>query len=118
MSDPNMSDFYDRIRRYEKMRAKGFGHEAAGALGRSYYSQAPRRRRRSLVLPFLFTLFCVLLLKAAIYHTVGPVSYSERIARLEAGQGVDRVGAWLMQADPVTLFLAGQISHGLALVKG
>jgi hypothetical protein len=118
MADPNMTDFYDRIRRYEKMRSKGFGHEAAGALGRSFYSQAPARRRRSVLLPVILTLFCAIVLKAALYHTVGPASYQERVARLEAGQGVDRFGAWLMQADPLTVFVAGQISHAVALVKG
>ena len=34
-----------------------------------------------------------------------------------AGQGVDRLGGWLMQADPVTLFVSDEIKIGLAKLK-
>ena len=37
MADPNLTEFYSRVRRIEKARAKGFGFEAAGTLGRSFY---------------------------------------------------------------------------------
>lgn len=116
MSDPNMADFYDRVRRYEKMRAKGYAHEAAGALGRSFYVR-PARRRRSVLMPVVFALACGLLLKAAIYYNVGADAYQARLAQLQAGQGFDRLGAWLMQADPLTEYLAGQMAMGLAALR-
>jgi hypothetical protein len=32
------------------------------------------------------------------------------VERLQAGEGFDPVGGWLMQADPVTLWAAGKIN--------
>lgn len=110
MADPNLVDFYGRIARLERARAKGYGFEAPGTLGRSYYYQKPRKRR-SLVLPMIFVAFCVFGLKGAIYQSVGAKSYDERVAGLQAGQGFDRLGGWLMQADPVTVLIADQITR-------
>ncbi len=38
MADPNLVDFYSNVARFEKMRAKGYGFDAAGTLGRSYFN--------------------------------------------------------------------------------
>ena len=40
-----------------------------------------------------------------------------RLARLEAGEGFDKLGAWLMQSEPVTEFLAKKIGQGLHVLK-
>lgn len=109
MSDPNLVDFYGRVARIEKSRAKGLGFEAAGTLGRSHYVQ-PVRRRRLWLGPVLFLMVCGFCLKGAIYHTVGAVAYQDRVTRLQAASGFDALGGWLMQADPVTLFVARQIA--------
>jgi hypothetical protein len=37
-----------------------------------------------------------------------------RVDKLLAAQGVDYAGGWLMQADPVTLWISGLIAQGLA----
>lgn len=116
MTDPNMTDFYGRVARIQKARAKGYGFEAPGALGRSYYIR-PASRRRSFVMPVLFLLICGFLLKGIIYHSVGAESYDDRVTVLMAGKGVEPVGGWLMQAEPVTLFVSAQITKGLALLK-
>ena len=109
MSDPNLVDFYGRIARLEKARAKGFAFEAAGTLGRSYYYQKPRKRR-SVIFPLIFVAISVFGLKGTIYHFVGEASYQDRVAALQAGEGFDRLGGWLMQADPVTLLVSDQIT--------
>lgn len=44
--------------------------------------------------------------KAFMFASVGPVSYGDRVDLLAQGTQVERVGAWLMQVDPVTGFLA------------
>lgn len=118
MTDQNMADFYDRVRRYQSMRSKGLGHEATGALGRSFYfGERKAPRRRSLLAPLLFAVSAAFLLKAAIFYTVGPVDYADRLARLQAGEGFDRLGAWLMQVEPVTEFLADKIGQGANALK-
>jgi hypothetical protein len=118
MTDQNMADFYSRVRRYETMRSKGFAHEATGALGRSfYYGTAKPVRRRAIVGPILFAISAALLLKASIFYTVGPQDYTSRVARLEAGQGFDQLGAWLMQPEPVTEYLSHIVGQGVGYLK-
>lgn len=116
MSDPSLVEFYGRVARIERARAKGYGFEAAGTLGRSYYTR-PQTKRRSLLVPMIFLVLCVFLMKGAIYHAVGAQSYNDRVTSLMAVEGIDRIGGWLMQADPVTLFAADKIALGLKTLK-
>ena len=113
MSDPNLSDFYGRVARIQKARSKGYGFEAPGTLGRSSYAP-PRTRRRSILGPVVFLLVCAVLLKGAIYQSVGADSYAERVAGLMAGDGVEWVGGWLMQTEPATIFVSDKITAVLA----
>ncbi len=113
MTDPNITDFYTRVARLQKARAKGHGFEAAGALGRSFYHR-PTSRRRLVLVPVVFLLVCGVLLKGIIHHAVGATVYQDRVATLTAGKGVEPVGGWLMQADPVTLLVSAQITRVLA----
>ncbi len=115
MSDPSIAEFNSRIARIEKARSKGFGFEADGTLGRSFYTKVNRRRlnrlRVPLVRPVLALLICGTLLKAIFLHHLGAQAYDDRVARLLEGQGFDRIGGWLMQADPVTLAVSAKITE-------
>lgn len=113
MSDPNLTDFYGRVARIQKARAKGYGFEAPGTLGRSSYHQ-PGGRRRSIIAPVIFLLICAFLLKGIIYHNIGASSYNERVAALQAGEGIESFGGWLMQAEPATIFVSDKITALLA----
>ena len=116
MADPNMSDFYGRVARIRQARAKGHGFEASGTLGRSHYpKQAPKRR--SIVGPVLFLFVCGFLLKGVMYQQIGAHIYTTRVADLMTGQGVDRVGGWLMQADPITIYVAGMFDLAVQKLK-
>lgn len=108
MSDPNLGDFRSRIAKIEKDRAKGYGFEADGTLGRSHYYR-PTRRRRALVGPLLVVLACAFGLKGVIHYKIGAESYDARVAQLMAGQSVERLGGVLLSADPVTLFIADRL---------
>lgn len=110
MYDPNLVDFYSRVAKYETAQAQGFGHEAPGTLGRSASRGLRKARRRLRVMPFVFVAVAAIGMKAVILHHVGATSYEERVAQLQAGQGFDRLGGWLMQVDPVTAYIADQIS--------
>ena len=114
MADLNMADFYDRVRRFERMRSKGHGFETPDTLGRSFYNQRNVTGRRAWVLPMLVGLMVIFGLKASLYQAVGAQSYEDRVARLQAGSGFDPVGGWLMQADPVTLWTADMMAVALA----
>ncbi|MDB5661012.1 MAG: hypothetical protein JWS10_3627 [Cypionkella sp.] len=113
MADPNLVDFYSNVARFEKKRAQGYGFDAAGTLGRSHFNQI-HRKRRSYLMPIAFMLCAGFGLKAMIYHSVGAKSYDHRVQALQVGEGFDRLGGWLMQADPVTVFVAGKIKAGVA----
>ena len=106
MYDPNLVDFYSRVAQYEKSQAKGYGHEAPGTLGRFSTHGLRKARRRIRVLPVVLVAVMAVGLKAVILTQVGAEAYQDRLARLQAGQGFDRLGGWLMQVDPATAFLA------------
>lgn len=116
MTDSNMVDFYRRVARIQKMRAKGYGFEAEGTLGRSFYHRPPTRHK-SVLGPIFFVLCCVFMLKGLIYHEVGAQTYRERVASLVAGKGIDHMGGLIMQAEPVTVFIAGKLDDLLLWLK-
>ena len=70
----------------------------------------PRFPLRGLIL-LMGTAF---LFKGYILASLGTTAYSERIADLAQGSLVERAGAWIMQADQVTLAVA-QVFQSLGL---
>lgn len=107
MSDPNMDDFYGRVARIERAHAMGLGFEAEGTLGRSATFRS-RVKKRPVLRSALFVLALLFGLKAAILTQLGEASYQERVLSLRQGDALDRVGAFVMQDDPVTVWLAHQ----------
>jgi len=106
--DPNLNDFYSRVSRIEKSHAKGYGFEAAGTIGRKAPSNTGRKIMR-IAKPLVFALAMGIGLKGLIHYYVGAQTYESRVSALAAGQGFDPVGAWLMHADPATLWVSGQL---------
>ena len=41
----------------------------------------------------------------------GAATYDARVEALMAGQSFDKLGGWLMQADPATLWISGFIKE-------
>jgi hypothetical protein len=116
MADQNMVDFYGRVSRIKKARAKGYGFEAAGTLGRSFYTQhAQPRTKFSILKPALIVLIGAFGLKGAIHYQIGGNVYSARVAELKAGEGFDRIGGYLMQADPVTMFVSAKLKQTIGV---
>ena len=110
MPDRNHQDFQGRIGRIERVHNQGGGFESPGTLGMSYYS-AHRRRRRLPRWPLTILVMLVILfmLKAMLHVVIGPSAYDAKVASLRAGSDLDRVGATLLQSDPVTLLIAEKI---------
>lgn len=66
---------------------------------------APRIQLRAVAMFFLgFVLF-----KAFLIADIGRTGYDERVSGLRLGTSVEQAGAWLMQADPVSIWAAQQI---------
>lgn len=110
MSDPNLAAFQARLRRIEAMHAAGTAPAARGAAP----PRARSRRRTPWPLAVLVALLWLALgvtgLKAVILAHLGAERYAARLAALAAGDGLDRLGAVAMQADPVTRALAGRLA--------
>lgn len=117
MSDPNLVDFYKRIDRIERNHTQGLGFEANGTLGRSYYLRPQRKSRSSFLLPAIFIICAALGMKAAIYQHTGATGYQQRVDQLLAGDGLEYVGGWIMQVDPLTVYLSQQIAKGLLMLQ-
>lgn len=47
--------------------------------------------------------------KAIMLSSLGDITYNERVAKLNQGGTLEQAGAWVMQIDPATAFLAGFI---------
>lgn len=110
MGDRNMRDFYGRLHRIDQVHSAGGGFEAEGALGMSYYNARRKpARRRGLLGPVVLVMMTVIAIKAAVLASIGPERYEERIAALRAGAAIEQAGAWVLQADPLTTFLAGRL---------
>jgi len=72
-----------------------------------------RRSARRRNFPFrgvLLTLAVFFVLKGLMLAHFGPTSYGERVEKLARGSAVEQAGAWAMQADPATVWIADQIS--------
>ncbi len=110
MGDPNLRDFYGRISRIQEARAQGYGFEAPGTIGLSQYTKA-QRQRRSIFGPLFVAVVMALALKGTIHYKVGAATYDARVEALMAGQSFDKLGGWLMQADPATLWISGFIKE-------
>lgn len=56
----------------------------------------------------------VFVFKAFVYSSLGGITYSENVAELANGTLFEQAGAWIMQADPATMWLVDQAN---ALLK-
>ena len=67
----------------------------------------PRRRRGGLPVRGLALLVCgFFVFKALMLASIGPVTYNERLAKLDNGTTLEQMGARVLSIDPVTLALA------------
>lgn len=71
----------------------------------------PARARARFPFKFLFILVVGLILfKGFVLASVGPEGYDTRVAALAEGTTVEKAGAWVMQSEPATQFVAKQIA--------
>jgi hypothetical protein len=114
MSDPNIDEFYGRVARIERAHANGQSFVAVGTLGR------PEPRRSSRVWPIarslIFVALLITLFKAALLHQIGEGAYGAKVASLWTGGAIDRLGAALMTADPLTVWVARQLGQAATLI--
>lgn len=113
MTSPLDPDFAGRLQRVERIHRRGGGFEAAGTLGRSQSFGRPVRR--SYLRTALLVAGSFLLIKSLLLLQIGEANYQDRVARLKTGGYVETAGAYVMQMDPVTVWVAEKLRE---IVKG
>jgi hypothetical protein len=113
MADPNHAIFSDRLQRISKSHRRMAGAyvklvERDGIL----VPRAARRPRRGLPLRgLIMTVAVFLLFKGFLLAQLGPITYDSRLAKLADSGTPEQVAAWVMYADPVTVWIADQFSR-------
>ena len=115
MADANLQDFGKRLRRIDRRHRK-MAHGYVTSINHDGLIVA-RPRRRAPRFPWkglMLTAALLLLFKGFLYMSLGGITYDARVERLSQGTVVEQAGAFVMQADPATLWISGQIN---SLVK-
>jgi len=112
MTDANYARFNQRLHDIEsrhQRRSSGFVRlvERNGILAPV---ERVRTRNGLPVRGIVLALLAFLGFKGFLMAHLGAITYVDRVAKLEAGSIVEQMGAWAMRADPVTLWIADQIS--------
>lgn len=106
MSDPRQI-FSDRLQRIEQINRSGGGFEASGTLGQSFYTGVRRRTQRRPMLRLAMLVLTVLVVfKGFLLATQGSADYLLRLQALQGGGFGERLGAFVMGLDPLTLAFA------------
>ena len=111
MVDRNLQNFYGRLGRIDSIHQAGGGFEAEGTLGMSFYNARRRRqtRRVGILGPLAVVAMSVVALKSTVHATIGADLYEKRVVALGEGTAVEKAGAYVLQADPLTLAISGKI---------
>lgn len=112
MTDANYARFNQRLHEIEtrhKRRTSGF----VRLIERDGILTPVERKRVRQGLPvrgIVLAALAFLGFKGFLMAHLGALTYVDRVAQLETGNIVEQMGAWAMRADPVTLWIAEQIS--------
>ena len=103
--------FEDRMRRLGKVHSRMYANGIVRKVGKDgLISAHPRRRMPRFPLKgFAILVGAAFLYKATLLAWLGDTVYQERVATLAGGSVVEQAGAWLMQVDGATSWLAGVI---------
>lgn len=103
-------EFDKRLRRIER-RNRRLSHGAVPYIDSTgLVSYRPRRSGLRLPLRGLFLLALgFIVFKGLVLAHLGPDLYDERVEALRMGTVIERGGAWAMQVDPASAWVAAQI---------
>ncbi|MEY8841766.1 hypothetical protein AB9K41_22285 [Cribrihabitans sp. XS_ASV171] len=100
----NQVDFDRRVRRLAKKHNALAGGYRTQMRPDGLIVMKPRRARPGISLRAVIVFVAgFLLFKGVLLASVGLQTYEDRVTRLAQGTTAERAGAWVMQADPVSL---------------
>ena len=110
MSDVRQN-FYSRIGRMDERRPHGVKNPAYYVTHDGHVVvQQDRPVRRRALRTLLYCVVALLAFKTLVLAFSGTVAYQERIDGLRDGAMVEQAGAFLMQIDPISSFLADKLA--------
>lgn len=108
MSVQTQEDFSQRLHHLGRKHTS-MTHGYTTKVGKDGLLIVKPKRRRSRALPLqavALALFGFFAFKAFMLAAVGPVTYGERLDKLNSGTVIEQGGAWVMGIDPLTKVLA------------
>ncbi len=111
MADANYVNFEGRVKKINRRHRK-LGRGQVRLVERDGIIvpvPARRARRRFPLTGLLFTFATFVTFKGLFLAHLGERAYGERIGALASGDLSERFGAWVMTADPITIWIAAQI---------
>lgn len=111
MSESQFQSFDNRLRKIDRRhRQLARGYVTSVNHDGLIIAEPRRYSRRFPWRGLLMTLIVLMAFKIFLYIQIGPATYDERVARLAQGNVAERVGAYAMTADPVTVWVAAQFT--------
>ncbi|MFP4273656.1 MAG: hypothetical protein ACLFRU_01410 [Paracoccaceae bacterium] len=102
-------DFDKRLRRIDRKRRKLARGQVPYVDRNGLVTYRPRRGFRLPLRGLVMFALGFIGFKAVVLANLGPQIYADRVDQLAAGTVVEKAGAWLMQADPATMWIALQL---------
>lgn len=107
--DRQHREFGSRVKRIDRRHRKLADGYVSSVSTDGLVVAVPRSRRMRVPFAGLALLALGIIgFKGIVHSQLGPTAYEARIDRLAQGSQVEKVGAWVMQADPLTLWVSEQ----------
>lgn len=104
------ADFDRRLRRLgKKHRAMARGYTASMRPDGLIVMQPRRARSRISPRALFIFMMCFFAFKGLLIASIGIAGYEDRVQSLRTGTPVEQVGAWVMQTEPLSMWIAEQI---------
>lgn len=111
MSETQMQEFDERLRRIDRRhRTLSRGFVLSVSRDGLIVARPETSRFRFPWRVILFVLIAVMGFKVLLHAYIGPEAYAERLARLSNGTAAERMSAYALHADPVTVWIANAVS--------
>lgn len=113
MAEANRAEFVSRLRRIDRTHRR-LAHGYVQLVERDgVLVPMPRRQIARPGISYrglMLLLGGALAVKGVLFAALGEGAYSQKVASLASGTGFEQVAAWVMQADPITRWIAAQMA--------
>ena len=111
MAETQMQDFDDRLRRIDR-RNRNLSRGFVLSVSRDglIVARPETSRFRFPWRVLLFLLVAMLAFKVLLHAYIGPDAYGERLTRLSNGTIAEQLSAYVLHADPVTIWVSDTVS--------